>query len=112
MVVPMPMPSSVVIEPYSDEAVPAIWPCGSIASAVKLAIISPNANIISAESTRNSGSGSICSFTATSRIPATATKPTNAPCDITRMPSLPTNRALKKPPIAVPIAMPANASGK
>ena len=53
--------------------VPAIWPCGSIASAVKLAIISPNENIISADSAMNSGNGSICNFTATSKVAATAT---------------------------------------
>ena len=46
---PTPMPISVVIEPKSEEAVPAIWPCGSMASAVKLATIMPNENIISAE---------------------------------------------------------------
>ena len=39
MVTPTPMPSSVVIEPYSDEAVPAIWPCGSMASVVSLAMM-------------------------------------------------------------------------
>ena len=47
---------------------PAIWPCGSIASAVKFEIISPKANIINAESAMNSGSGSICSFAAASMI--------------------------------------------
>ena len=36
-----------------------MWPCGSMASAVKLATIMPNENIISAESTMNSGSGSM-----------------------------------------------------
>ena len=32
-----------------------MWPCGSIASAVKLATIMPNENIISADNTMNSG---------------------------------------------------------
>ena len=71
------MPSSVVIDPYNDEAVPAIWPCGSIASDVKLANISPNANIISAASAMKSSSGRVYIFTASSMIPATATKPTS-----------------------------------
>jgi len=31
--VPMPMRSRVVIDPYNDKAVPAIWPWGSIARA-------------------------------------------------------------------------------
>ena len=87
----MPMPSRVVIDPYSDDAVPAIRPCGSIASAVKFAIISPNANIIRAESDMNSGNGSICNFAATSMVPDTAAKPSRAPCEITRMPRRPTN---------------------
>jgi hypothetical protein len=46
---------------------------------MKLANISPNAKIISAASAMNSGSGSVCIFTASSMIPATTTKPTSAP---------------------------------
>ena len=60
----------------------------------------------------NSGKGSICSFAATSMVAATATKASNAPCEITRMPSRPTRRELTKPAMAVPMAMPAKASGK
>ena len=94
------------------EAVPAIWPCGSIASAVKFAIIRPKANIIDTESAMNSGKGSICSFAATSMVAAMTTKPISAPCEITRMPRRPTRRELTKPAMAVPTATPANASGK
>src|SRR5207244_2285143 len=72
----MPMPSSVVIDPYNDEAVPAIWPCGSIARDVKLANITPNEDIIRADRAMNSGSGRLGIFTDSSMIRATATEPT------------------------------------
>ena len=56
--------------------------------------------------------GSICILAATSMMPAMATKPIRAPCEITRMPRRPTNLALRNPATAVPTAIAANASGK
>jgi hypothetical protein len=92
--------------------VPALKRCGSSASAVKLANISPNANIISADRIMNTGSGSRWVRAATNIESATTKQSTSAPCEIMRMPSRPTRRALRKPAIAIDAAMAAKASGK
>ena len=44
-----------------------------------MAIISPNENIITADSTMNNGNGSICACSAASRITDTSAKVTSAP---------------------------------
>ncbi len=41
-------PPIVCVKPRTEEAVPATWPSGSIAMALKLAAISPNWNMVAA----------------------------------------------------------------
>ena len=81
------MPISVVIEPNSDDAVPAMWPSGSIASAVKFEIISPNVNMVQRRERHGERQRQRIEPREDHHTSDAAMKPTSAPCEITRMPS-------------------------
>ena len=96
----------------NDEAVPAIRPIGSIASALKFGIISPKQNSSSASIATKTGSGGWPNARSSARCRTpTARKPIAAACEIRRMPSRITSRLLTKAASASAAAMPPNAAG-
>ena len=84
------------MKPRIDEAVPASWPSGSMASALKFAPIQPNGSIALAKKVTNSQSG-IVHFDSDNDEPGEADdeEPSSAPCDRRRMPMRPTRRELR-----------------
>src|SRR4051794_9487437 len=101
------------MKPITEEAVPARWPSGSMASELKLEPIQPNWNMTSAKkmmkTTKGIGCGpKICTM---SQMKLRMQKPRIDACDRRRMPKRPTSCELMKDEKAINSATPAKATG-
>ena len=112
MAAPISEPPTVPMKPMTDDAVPATWPSGSIASELKFEPIQPNWNMASAKNTMKmaKGIGSGPSTCTSSQTKVMAMKPSSEPCDSLRMPNRPTSLALTKEEKAMNSATPAKAA--
>ena len=105
-------PPIVCMKPWTDEAVPATWPSGSMAIELKFEPIQPNCNIAAANSDdEQRRAASARQRQAAARIVLTARKPISAPCDSRRMPKRPTSCELRKDDTAIMPATPAKITG-
>ena len=99
------------MNPWTDDAVPARWPNGSIAIELKFDPIQPNCSMAAANSGTKTKSGNCPNSETTNQIVVTAKKPTRAPCDSRRMPKRPTSLELTNDDTAIMPAIAAKSTG-
>src|SRR5690348_2702514 len=98
MPAPISAPPTVLMKPSTEEAVPATWPSGSMASELKFEPIQPKLNIAKPKKPMNRKNGIGCgpNTKASSQIVLIDMKAIKAPCDSLRIPNLPTSREFRK----------------
>ena len=111
MAQPMAAPMAVEVKPTIDEAVPAIAPWGSIASALKFGKHRPMTNIEGARKASSARSDGWPARATAEIASARASWIRSAVWDRRRMPSLGTSRALTKAAPMLNSAMPPKATG-